>query len=85
MIRSTNQVEISETARRNARRERITWIVWKKDGFSYADKETATSLILAMEASGDGKFYGLEASTGNGFIIRPEIAQTMLSKCTCGF
>lgn len=85
MIRSENQVEISETARRKARRERITWIVWNKDGVSYADKETAASLALAIEASGEGKFYGLEAATGNGFIIKPEIARTMLSKFTYDF
>ncbi len=85
MIRSTNQVEVSEKARRNARRDHITWIVWEKDGVSYADQETAASLILAIEASGEGKFYGLEASTGNGFIIKPEIAQAMLSNCAHEF
>ena len=82
MIRSTNHVEVSEKARRNAQRDHITWIVWEKDGVSYADKETAASLILAIEASETRKFYGLEASTGNGFIIKPEIAQTMLSNCS---
>jgi hypothetical protein len=81
MIRSTNRVEISEKARGRAKRGRITWIVWEKDGVSYADQETVASLILAIEASGSRKFYGLEASTGNGFIIRPEIAQAMLSNC----
>ncbi len=85
MIRSTNRVEISEKARLRAKRGRVTWIVWEKDGISYADQESATSLILAMEASGSRKFYGLEASTGNGFIIRPEIAQAMLSNCRCDF
>jgi hypothetical protein len=85
MIRSTNHVEISEKARRKARRDRITWIVWEKDGVSYADQETAASLILAIEASGSGKFYGMEAATGNGFIIRPEIAQSMLSNCRFNF
>lgn len=85
MIRSTNQVEISEKARRKARREHITWIVWEKDGISYADHETAASLLLAIAASGDGKFYGLEASTGNGFIIKPEIAQKMLRNCRYDF
>ncbi len=79
MIRSTNQMEISEMARRNARRDRTTWIVWEKDGVCYADRETAESLNLAIEASGNGKFYGLEAATGNGFIVRPEFAQTMLA------
>jgi hypothetical protein len=85
MIRSTNPVEISEKARLRAKRGRITWIVWEKDGVSYADQETTASLVLAIEASGGRKFYGLEASTGNGFIIRPEIAQTMLSNCRCEF
>ncbi len=85
MIRSTNRVEISEKARGRAKRGRITWIVWEKDGVSYADRESAASLLLAIEASGSGKFYGLEATTGNGFIIRPEIAQAMLSECGCDF
>ncbi len=81
MIRSTNKIEISEKARRKAKRGRITWIVWEKDGVSYADQETTASLFLAIEASGCREFYGLEASTGNGFIITPKIAQTMLSNC----
>lgn len=85
MIRSTNRVEISEKARGRAKRSRITWIVWEKDGVSYADRESPASLLLAIEASGCGKFYGLEASTGNGFIIRPEIAQAMLSSCRYDF
>ncbi len=85
MIKSTNRVEISEKARVRAKRGRTPWIVWEKDGISYADQETAASLILAIEASGSRKFYGLEASTGNGFIIRPEIAQAMLSDCRCDF
>lgn len=78
MIRSTNRVEISEKARGRAKRGRITWIVWEKDGVSYADQESATSLLLAIAASGSGKFYGLEATTGNGFIISSEMAQAML-------
>ncbi len=85
MIRSTNRVEISEKARGRAKRGRITWIVWEKNGVSYADQQSAASLLLAIEASGSGKFYGLEASTGNGFIIRPEIAQAMLSSCRYDF
>jgi len=82
MIRSTNHVEVSEKARRMAQRDRITWIVWEKDGVTYADRETAASLVLAMDASGNGEFYGLEAVSGNGFIIRPETAQEMLNRCT---
>ena len=79
MIRSTNRVEISEKARGRAKRSRITWIVWEKDGVSYADQESAASLLLAIAACGSGKFYGLEAATGNGFIISREMAQAMLS------
>ncbi len=85
MIRSTNRMEISEKARGRAKHGRITWIVWEKDGVSYADRESVASLLLAIEASGSEKFYGLEASTGNGFIIRPEIAQAMLSSCRHDF
>ncbi|HEY6874701.1 MAG TPA: hypothetical protein VI298_18430 [Geobacteraceae bacterium] len=79
MISSTNQVEISEKARYKAKHNHITWIVWENDGVFYADRETAASLVLAMEASGNRKFYGLEASTGNGFIINPENAQILLN------
>jgi hypothetical protein len=81
MIKSTNHVEVSEKARRKAQRDRITWIVWEKDGVTYADRETTASLALAMGASEDREFYGLEAVSGNGFIIRPEIAQAMLNNC----
>ncbi len=82
MIKSTNHMEISEKARRMAQRNRITWIVWEKDGVSYADQETAVSLTIAMTASKDGKFYGLEGASGNGFIIRLETARQMLRNCT---
>jgi len=82
MIRSTNHVEVSEKARRMAQRDRITWIVWEKDGVTYADRETAASLVLAMDANENGEFYGLEAVSGNGFIIRSETAKEMLNRCT---
>ena len=78
MISSPNQVEVSEQARRKAKRDHVNWIVWEKDGVSYADKESSGSLTLAIEASGSREFYGMLGSNGDGFIIEPEIAQSML-------
>ena len=82
MIKSTNHVEVAEKARRMAQRDHVTWIVWEKAGVTYADRESAASLARAMDAHEDGEFYGLEAVSGNGFIIRPEIARAMLDKWT---
>lgn len=79
MISSTNQVELSDAARSRAKRDHVTWIIWEKDGVFHADQETTASLILAIEASESRTFYGLEASTGNGFIIKPETALAMLN------
>jgi hypothetical protein len=78
--------DIYQEAKRKARYGHRDWIWWvDKDGVHHADVKSAEVIKKALDAVGeDGHFGSLEASTGQGYRVNPEMTRTMIRNAQYG-